>query len=381
LIEDVVVSETWFFRNHEALTTFVQLLTTAWPVAAQDHPRRVLSVPCATGEEPYSIAIALAEHGFTRAQVQIDAMDVSWRALAWAERGVYTPNAFRGDASQRCAPYMRPVPHGMQIVPDLRSWVHFSHGNMLASSFHPRASSYDVIFCRNLLIYLECPAQKHVLEMLHRLLTPNGYLFVGPAEAPLVAEYGFRVMAHTMSFVCQKVPRGIAIPVTDVQSPARSIEKPPANVTVPHEHRPSIRSHRDPTSHRQDRPVSRSMRSPDHPSPLKAAGSPAAQPSGDLETAHRLADAGRLTEAADVCTAYLRDYGTSAEAFYLLGLIQDARGVASEAVMYYRKTLFLDPNHANASAQLAIHAQRSGDRIGAERLRARLQRIERRGKL
>src|SRR5882757_9716006 len=96
LIEAVVVPETWFFRDREAFTALTKNVLVAW---LQTHPEgvlRVLSLPCSTGEEPFSIAMALLEAGFPTDRVQIDAVDISLRALAYAEQGVYGKNSFRG---------------------------------------------------------------------------------------------------------------------------------------------------------------------------------------------------------------------------------------------------------------------------------------------
>jgi chemotaxis protein methyltransferase WspC len=377
LIEELVVSETWFFRNPEAIARLVELFTAEWSVVRQGNVRRVLSVPCATGEEPYSIAIALAEAGLQSSEVQIHAIDISRRALARAEHGVYGQNSFRGEASRVCDRYTYRVPGGVALLPDLRHWVRFAQGNLVAPSFHPLASYYDAIFCRNVLIYLDRAAQEHVLEVLYQLLVPNGYLFVGPAEGPLAAECGFRVMEDAMAFVCQKVSRGIAIPHEDVRpvvKPVLASPLPPLRQPVPvprqKESRRSVREQqeRSPQSTKDTIGTER----------VESVLALSSTGKASLDRARQLADAGRLTEAADLCTAYIRDYGVTAEAFYLLGLVQDARGHASQAVAYYRKALFLDPNHANASAQLAVHAQRAGDPVSAERLRARAQRIERR---
>lgn len=374
LIEEVVVSETWFFRNHEALLKMADLLTRDWPLTKRGTLRRILSVPCATGEEPYSIAMALAERGITPKEAQIDAIDVSQRALAIAERALYGPNSFRGEMATVCDRYTRRAAHGIELVPEIRHWVRFSQGNLVAPSFHPLASSYDVIFCRNVLIYLERAAQVHVLTVLHQLLVPNGYLFLGPAEAVLAAECGFRTIEPTAAFVCQKVPRELW----------RAREERPA-IKVPSQ--PLLRLTQP------ERPKVRAVASPKPVTPSVIESAPPRLPhvaaaldaSTNITTertplgrAHRLADAGHLTEAADLCADYVREHGPTADAYYLLGLVQDARGGSAQAVNYYRKALFLDPNHADASAQLAVHAQRAGDAAGAERFRARLQRIERR---
>src|SRR5450755_3402731 len=96
LIEAVVVPETWFFRDREAFATLVRLVTDEWRSTSSASVLRLLSVPCSTGEEPYSMVMSLLDGGFSPQQLQVDAVDISARALARATRGVYGTNSFRG---------------------------------------------------------------------------------------------------------------------------------------------------------------------------------------------------------------------------------------------------------------------------------------------
>jgi len=95
----------------------------------------------------------------------------------------------------------------------------------------------------------------------------------------------------------------------------------------------------------------------------------------NLEDARRLADAGRLKEAADLCQVHLRESGVSAQAYYMLGLVRDAGGDAS-AVECYRKALYLEPNHYETLLQMSLLAQKNGDLRRAQVFRERAQRIQ-----
>src|ERR1700722_650632 len=96
LIEEVVVSESWFFRDERPFKYFRQYVRERWLDDPFRGQLRVLSLGCASGEEPYSIAITLSELGLTARRFHIDALDISARPLAIACRGVYSANAFRG---------------------------------------------------------------------------------------------------------------------------------------------------------------------------------------------------------------------------------------------------------------------------------------------
>ncbi len=361
LIEEVIVSETWFFRNAEALQTLVRLMMA---LRLSNPIRSILSIPCATGEEPYSVAIALAEGGFSSEHIHIDAMDVSRRALARAERGVYGTNAFRGDASRICAPYCHAVAGGQQLVPAIRSRVRFMHGNLVDPVMQAPTCGYDVIFCRNVLIYMNRPTQERVFATLDRLLAPAGYLFVGPAEGAIAEQYGFRMMDQHMAFVCQRLSEapGLAI-AAELHTPRRALRRLPV-------HAPSA-----------------TPRIVTHPSSSGNAVSVHGVATPHLDggdktveigfaVAQRLADEGRLEEAIAACEAHVRHDGASADALYLLGLLHEARGASESALSYYRKALFLNPQHAAAATQLALQAQRRGDIESAGRLHERARRAE-----
>ena len=95
-----------------------------------------------------------------------------------------------------------------------------------------------------------------------------------------------------------------------------------------------------------------------------------------MAAAAALADQGRLVEAEKACEAHLRSQGPSSQAFYLLGLIRDASGNQPEAAQYYRKALYLDPNHLESLTQLAYLLEKQGDARGAQVLRNRVSRTQ-----
>jgi chemotaxis protein methyltransferase WspC len=107
---------------------------------------------------------------------------------------------------------------------------------------------------------------------------------------------------------------------------------------------------------------------------------PPAPPVADLGEATRLANEGHFVEAATQCEAHLRRCGPSAPAFYLMGLVRDATGNLAEAAAFYRKALYLDPNHYDTQIQLALLMEKQGDLAGAVVVRNRARRLEQTGK-
>jgi chemotaxis protein methyltransferase WspC len=343
LVEAVVVPETWFFRDREAFAALAQLAKEA--MSRRDGgPLRVLSLPCSTGEEPYSMVMALLDSGVSPMRFRIDAIDISTRVLAVAERAIYGHNSFRGGEQSFRDRYFSTTPEGMRLNNHVRAQVTFRQGNLFAFGFGHNAESYDVIFCRNLLIYFDRATQDRAVGLLTHLLAAKGAIFVGPSETGLLLNHDFISARLPLAFAFRK-PEPILPAVT-----AR-----PALVAPP-------------------------LRAPRRSTPLRPAAAdlarpaPAAQPAPDIADATRLADQGRLVEAAALCAAQMRVHGASAPAFYLMGLLSDVGGNVRAATQYYRKALYLDRNHSDALSHLALLLEKQGDIAAARLLRDRAQR-------
>jgi len=349
LVEEVVVTETWFFRDSEAFGIVVDAARAIRPSSTL----RVLTVPCSSGEEPYSLAIALKEAGISAGRVQIEAADISARALARARNGVYGRNSFRGKDIGYRERYFHKTKEGFVLHPEIRSSGKFVAGNILDPHFAGQ-SKYDFIFCRNLLIYFDGPTRRKTLEKLDSLLSPVGVLFVGPAEQPLALEYGFISANLPKAFACRKAASGIAEKALEeeFQMPA----------PLPASCSPSI-----PSLNSAVKSVPSGKMESEQSKRITVAP--------DLEMAKRLADTGRLQDAADICERYLGADSDSAQGWYLLGLIRDASGNSS-AVDCYRKALYLKPDHYESLLQMAFWLQKNGNSARARTFKARAERVK-----
>jgi len=352
LVESVVVTETWFFRDAEPIAAFVRLVLEDWLPAHPLAPLRVLSLPCASGEEPYSLVMALLDAGVPPDRFQVEAVDISARALARAQRGLYGKNSFRGRDLAFRDRYFQPSKEGLVLAPAVRQCVRFSQANLLSDTFLPGHAIYDFIFCRNLHIYFDRPTQRRALARLQRFLAPSGVLFVGPVEQPVVLDHGFVSANLPTAFASRKA--GHAAPRQRPARPSHRLLMPPA-LKFGMRLQPQLP------------PSARPLSSP--------AGKSYSPPRTDLETARRLADAGRLQEAAEICQAHLCQSRVSAQAYYLLGLVRDAGGDAS-AMDYYRKALYLEPNHYESLLQMALSLQKNGEPARARAFKNRAQRLK-----
>lgn len=343
LVETVVVPETWFFRDPKAFSVVAEHART---VSSQDK-LHFLCVPCSTGEEPYSLAMAMLDAGIPATRFHIDAIDVSERVLAYARAGVYGRNSFRGRELQFRDRYFQQTPAGYVLDPAVRQLVQFHRGNLLDEASMPHGRTYDAVFCRNLLIYFDEATQRRAILALERLLTPRGLFCVGPAETGLLASYEFTHTRISLAFAFRK---GKAAPAPIPQLvPRRALTPPP-----PPKPRPALK------------PVSM---------PLPAlVPAPAPVPAPDLAEALRFADEGRLDEVASICHAFLRKSGASAQAYYLLGLVHDAADRGDEAAACYRKALYLHPQHHDALLHYSLLTAKRGDADAAQALRERARR-------
>ncbi|MDB6016796.1 MAG: cheR methyltransferase, binding domain protein, partial [Pedosphaera sp.] len=304
LVESVVVTETWFFRDKQPFLALAQLVQTEWLPAHATGPLRLLSVPCSSGEEPYSIAMSLLDAGIPHERFQIDAVDISARALDSALRGMFGKNSFRGHDLSFRNRYFQTSKEGYLLTSAVRKSVHFHRGNLLETDCLNEAGTYDFIFCRNLLIYFDGPTQQKAMHKLHRLFKPAGVLFVAPAESSLALANGFASANLPFSFAF----RLAALPkrrVEQIPRPLRStLKRAKLRFAVPLAGASARKPRSNPTLH----------------SPaIKQVTAPAS-----LAVARRLTNEGRLAEAAELCETHLREQGVSAEAYFLLGLVRDA---------------------------------------------------------
>jgi chemotaxis protein methyltransferase WspC len=349
LVELVVVSESWFFRDRRPFEYLAAVATTRWLLHPERPIVRALSVPCAAGEEPYSIAMSLLDAGFPPERIQIDAVDLSLRALDLAARAVYGRNAFREQGLTFRDRYFRPVGSTFALDPSVRKLVRFRHLNLLDDQFLGDAEPYQVIFCRNLLIYLERRARRHALDVFHRLIASDGTLFIGHAEAAPNLDPRFRQVDEPGTFCYERQ-------LTPLPPPA-PVVRPPA---------PAVRA---------VRPVAPAPAAPAAKAAVKA--SPAPTSRSLLDQAAELANAKRHAEAIELCERAIRQAGPKPEAYHLLGLIHQSSGALDQAEAALGKAVYLDPRHDEALFALSLLADRRGRSGEAAAFRRRAERARR----
>ncbi len=353
LIELVVVPESWLFRDPQAFYATVELVQERW---ARGRATRILSIPCAGGEEPYSMAMALRDGGVPKQAFSIDAYDLSPGCIERAQAGVYGRNAFRAqDVAFRERYFTHVADDAYRIIDALREQVTFRQGNLLQFDTATYSRHYDVIFCRNLLIYFDKPTTRAAIHNLSALLADDGMLLAGYAEVPSFCQNGFAPLQFRQAFALKKeaTPPAAVIQVAALPPPTRALRSvPPAPRPAP--------ARTVPAPAARPRPV-----------PVQAP-----QPPADLlAEARRLADRGQLREAGEKCHAHLARAPEAAEAYFMLGIINELAGKMDLADDYWRRCIYLQPDHYEALCHLSLLAERNGNHTAAATLKARAARI------
>ena len=353
LIEAVIVPETWFFRYPESFSALVELARKRLAELDGTRGLRILSLPCSTGEEPYSIAMALLDAGLPPQAFKVDAMDISPKSIGRAQRALYGRNSFRGPQQDFRERHFNEGEDGHLLDGRVQRQVQFEVGNVLDPALLNRQGSYDFVFCRNLLIYFDLATQQRVFEVLKNLTHAGGVLFIGPAEGSLLARMGMRPLGIAQSFAyVRQVPQAQPAP-----RPA-SI----AAVAPPPVSRPAVPA----------APVRRAI------TPISAPPSARTEQAGELlAQIALLANGGHSEQARAACQRYLKQFEPSAQVFYWLGLLSDTAGDSADAISQYRKALYLEPQHPEALVHLAALLASQGDAVGARRLQERAARRER----
>lgn len=202
IIEAMTTNETFWFRD---IFPFDILREQIFPDLAERKVRipRIWSAACSSGQEPYSISMIFQEHLATRPgsfnDVQILATDISPAVLAEAKAAAYDSHALaRGLSPERRQRHFLPQRDGRwQVRPEIRNRVRFSQANLLQP--YSLLGRFDVIFCRNVLIYFSSVSKTDILARMARVLNPGGYLFLGSSEA---------ITQYSDEFELVRCPRG-----------------------------------------------------------------------------------------------------------------------------------------------------------------------------
>jgi chemotaxis protein methyltransferase CheR len=330
LIQAITVGETYFFRDQGQ---FDALRMSILPRLIADRQKtgyrqlRIWSAGCASGEEPYSLAMLLHEliPNIETWNITILGTDINFAFLERARSGLYRASSFRGETpdyiQQR---WFRATPDGYQLDRTIRDMVGFLPLNL--ASTDPSSENFtlnmDLIVCRNVTIYFDQTTVRQIVSRLYRALNEGGSLIVGHSELSTTLYHEFSMRSYEKVVFYQK-------------SHAAALKSPRAAA---------------PSSPVRRRSAPRRAAAPPEPEP------PADKESPDLEVAwtqaKQAADREKWTEALDYLAQVETRHLFRPEFHYLRGLVQMAAGNADEALWAWRQALYCDPTFALAHYSL-----------------------------
>ena len=357
LIDTVIIPETWFFRDTNPFDAFRQWLQKVWLARHMGETLRILSVPCSSGEEAYTLAMCLSDTGISSRHAHVDAIDISRVNIDKAHKGEYGRNSFRGNHLEYRDKHFSAIDARYRVNNNIREYVSFEQVNMLDKSFTTARSHYHVIFCRNLLIYFDRETQNRSIDRLQALLSRDGLLFLGHSETGLLLNRDFTPLDNPRSFGFRRGKDAPENKVTAQPQPGR---------------RKILQSHHPVTPAEKTAPLPFSDVLP--VKPVSTAEEQSDSHGELLQQAFHLADEGRLGEAAVHCENLLAKKAYQADAYFLLGLIRESAGNLNEAEQLLRKSVYLDPSHHEALVHLGIVCEQLGDSTSASRFRERAER-------
>ncbi len=371
LINELSVPETWFFRDEKPFQLLGRLAREFIGHYSRVTPLRILSVPCSTGEEAYSIAMTLLDAGYHSDQFTIDAVDISTAVIETAQRGLYGRNSFRGNELDYRQRYFTPQGQHYLVNEVVKSSISFQQGNLIDDHFMASQPPYHVIFCRNLLIYFDLEHKQKALKCLHSLLASEGVLFLGHAETGRMAQGLFVSAGVAGAFAYRKEASTTSRPQpseTDLSGVMQSLTEERSSVVA--DGGDSVLRIEERLPQAPVPPSGSSLDSTADSTP--ELGGCYEQQLAEIE---QLADCGELAQASQLCEALLAQRPDIARCHYLQGIIHLAGQQDEAAVEAFRRALYLQPDHYQSLVHLSALAEKRGDANAAQNYRARAQRI------
>ncbi len=373
-LEEIIVPESWFFRELTPFRCAREFAREAIAKAARSTPLRFLSIPCSRGEEPYSLAMTLLDAGLLPTQFEIVACDLSQRSLNFARTGCYRAIAFRetDDISQKLTK-QHFVKRGeeFELHANIRSKVRFQQANLAQTETFKGLGQFDWIFCRNVLIYLTEDVRQRTLLAFKRMLQPGGLLYLGHSECRLGPQVGARVWKDTYPAAFCWDP--IASSPSSRPSPTLNTR---SSFSIKPESPTAVQATKAEGASAAKR-VADDLNSRAPKSTIE--GNALTNPTHGLARAKELANGGKLDEAEALCQAIIKNEPSNADAYCLLGVIIQARGDLMKAESCYHKSLFLKPDHIESLTHSLLLARLRGDTKHVANYQRRLDRLRHQG--
>ncbi|MEP6621207.1 MAG: protein-glutamate O-methyltransferase CheR [bacterium] len=383
LLAELTVGESYFFREAGALSVLErEIIDARRSPERQDEPLRIWSAGCATGEEPYTLAMLLRELGWAQ-PAHILGTDISRPRLDAARRGRYTQWSLRGVSSSRVERWFSARGKHFIVDESIRAAVQFQSLNLVSDEYPSSrngTAGQDLILCRNVLIYFDLPTVAQIATQLLRALRPDGWLLLGASDPPL---------ADLVDCRTSMTPSGVVYQRADGEPRAHVARTP----LTPAWHHDVIAQ----AVIAEERAPSLPKRSLEPVPPMYAESAPlavdvptdavAAYAGGDYATASRaaelalardgsdasmwvtwiraLANTGQLARAGEVAAAAIDRHRLEPELQYLHGMLLLEGGSVAEGARAARRALYLDRSFVIGYMLLGDALSRLADMTGS----------------
>ena len=412
LVKKLTIGESYFFRHQEQINALRQnilpdLIARHWT----DRTLHLWSAGCATGEEPYTIAILLREFlpDIERWKIMILATDINRQALTQAAAGRYREWSLRDTNPQMREKYFTCKGDIFTLNPAIRQMVTFAYLN-LSEDRYPSTINHthhvDLILCRNVTIYLPHPVISDIAMRFHKSLAPGGWLIVAPSETNLEIYSKFQTLVFYGNVIYQKMgraPESIFPPPEDQRhvrharkipdsehqpifptfSPKQTVPPPMSiAVTVPAEPA-GVRQKGESPAPKQDESLYEQgealMKERHYDHARRCFLAYLAKKPDSISTRYRLccleANTGHLDEARKYAEQALQGDPMHSKLHYVMGIIQQTQEKLEEALMWFKKTIYLDPDFILAHFSISHIYERTGKHEEAKRHRALAARL------
>ena len=412
LASELTIGETYFFRSPEQLSVFSEVALPRLTSTDHARPIRILSAGCSTGEEPYTLAMTLRELGpLAPAEVSILGIDINPEALAKARRARYSAWAMRATPPECVEKYFHLERSQFALDESVQAMVQFDERSVALEDYQFwQPHRFDIVFCRNVIMYLSARVVREVIARFARVLASDGFLFLSHAEPLRGISQAFHVeYAEGAFYYTLRNAGGPSTPLSPdlwPATPRKDVFRPPIRSVTRGRPLTSVL----PGLSVRPGSIDRSMLtasfaiaspavaesappSPDEASPaekgtslsLGAALMKAEQYDEALATLETLAPAdrldpdvlllkaiiqverGKLDEAAALCALLLSLDGLNAAAHYLTALCHEHGGRRASAIDSYRVGVYLDSAFAMPHLRLGLMFRREGNLPGARR--------------
>ncbi|MBB3121765.1 CheR family methyltransferase [Pseudoduganella violacea] len=390
LAADLTVTETYFYRNAEQIDAFVDLaMPSCWQAHLDGSPVRVLSAGCASGEEPYTLAIAVREAaGLGAHSLALRAVDANPAMLVKAARARYAAWSLRELPPEIQARWFVRDGEMQALKESVRRSVRFEQRNLAQDDEALwGAGRYDIVFCRNVLMYFTLEQVKAAVARIAASLVPGGYLFLGHAETLRGVSSDFHLCHSHATFYYQRRQLATAeevAPAVPLTISTRALQGTPLDdfarwgevidrasqrihaltatplTAPPGEGKPAQPDLRHALMCLHKEQFEQTLTQINQLPPAYAD-----DPDVLLLKAVSLSQSGALVLAQDVCQRLLARDELNAGAHYVKALCKEEEGACAEALECYRSAAYLDPGFALARLHIGLLERRMGDMAAA----------------